>query len=356
MNRSIGDTMSSRGNELALPCLAADVDSFLSQPSEEAIDVLRKTEGAIIVLGAGGKMGLHLCALLKRAFLDLGRSDPIYAASRFQSLRDTSVYERLGVQALTGDFRDKDFVRSLPHCHTVFYLVGTKFGTSNNPQLLQEINVEVARGLAYHYRSSKIVALSTGCVYSYVSPESGGSTEDSPTNPIGEYAWSCLEREEQFQEISRKHDTSVALIRLNYSVEFRYGVLLDIGEKVFNGEPVDLSMSHVNVIWQNDALNHTVQSMEIANAPAVPINITGADTLRVRELAEAFGQRFNRRPQFLGVGAESMWLSNASKSHRLFGSPKVGIEQMLDWIEAWIIRGGETYGKPTNFENRDGKF
>ena len=356
MNRSIGDTMSSSGNELALPCSVADVDAFLSQPGEEAIDVLRETEGAIVVLGAGGKMGLHLCALLKRAFLDLDRTDPIYAASRFQSLRDASVYEQLGVHVLKGDFRDDEFVRSLPHCPTVFYLVGTKFGTSNNPQLLREINVEVARELAYHYRSSKIVALSTGCVYSYVSPQSGGSTEDSPMNPIGEYARSCLEREEQFQEISSKRDTPVALIRLNYSVEFRYGVLLDIGEKVFNGEPVDLNMSRVNVIWQNDALNHTVQSLEIANGPTAPINITGADTLSVRELAEAFGQRFGKSTRFVGTGAESMWLSNASKSHKLFGPPKVGVEQMLDWIAAWIIGGGETHGKPTGFETRDGKF
>ena len=218
------------------------------------------------------RAGKWVCtfALLKRAFLDLDRTDPIYAASRFQSLRDASVYEQLGVHVLKGDFRDDEFVRSLPHCPTVFYLVGTKFGTSNNSQLLREINVEVARELAYHYRSSKIVALSTGCVYSYVSPQSGGSTEDSPMNPIGEYARSCLEREEQFQEISRKRDTPVALIRLNYSVEFRYGVLLDIGEKVFNGEPVDLNMSHVNVIWQNDALNHTVQSLEIANSAYCP--------------------------------------------------------------------------------------
>ena len=356
MNRSIGDTMSSSGNELALPCSVADVDAFLSQPGEEAIDVLRETEGAIVVLGAGGKMGLHLCALLKRAFLDLDRTDPIYAASRFQSLRDASVYEQLGVHVLKGDFRDDEFVRSLPHCPTVFYLVGTKFGTSNNPQLLREINVEVARELAYHYRSSKIVALSTGCVYSYVSPQSGGSTEDSPMNPIGKYARSCLAREEQFQEISRRHDTPVALIRLNYSVEFRYGVLLDIGQKISNGEPVDLTMSHVNVIWQNDALNHAVQSLEIVDTPAVPINITGSDTLSVRDLAEAFGRRFNKSSRFAGAGAESMWLNNASKSHRLFGPPKVGVEQMLDWIAAWIIRGGETHGKPTGFEARDGKF
>ena len=356
MNQSIGDTVSSNGSELALPCANEDVDALLSQPSEEAIDVLGETEGPIIVLGAGGKMGLHLCTLLKRAFSDLSRSDPIYAASRFQSLRDASAYEQLGLQVLKGDFRDDEFVKSLPDCPTVFYLVGTKFGTSNNPQLLREINVVVARELAYRYRGSKIVALSTGCVYSYVLPESGGSLENSPMNPIGEYARSCLERENEFQEISKQYNTQVALIRLNYSVEFRYGVLLDVGQKVFDDEPVDLTMSHVNVVWQNDALNHTVQSLKIADTPAVPINVTGADTLSVRDLAEAFGRRFTKSPQFAGAAAESMWLSNASKSHRLFGPPKAGVEQMIDWIAAWILQGGETHGKPTGFQTRDGKF
>lgn len=356
MNESIGNTMSLGGGELDLPCPAEEVDSFLSRPSEKAIEVLRSAEGDIIVLGAGGKMGLHLCALLKRALSELGRTETVYAASRFQSLRDASAYEQLGVKVLKGDFRDVEFVKNLPNCPTVFYLVGAKFGTSENGQLLREINVEVARELAFRYRSSKIVALSTGCVYSYVSPGSGGSTENSDMNPIGEYARSCVEREKRFQEVSEQFKTKVALIRLNYSVEFRYGVLLDIGQKVYNDEPVDLTMSHVNVIWQNDALNHIVQSLDIVDTPAVPINITGTGNLSVRELAEAFGRRFEKRPQFVGTGAKTMWLSNASRSHRLFGEPEVAIERMIDWTAAWISEAGETHGKPTGFETRDGKF
>lgn len=348
--------MSLEESELALPCSAENADNFLSRPSEKAIEALRNAEGDTIVLGAGGKMGLHLCALLKQALLKLGRSDSVYAASRFQSLRDETAYERLGVKVLKGDFRDKRFVKSLPGCPTAFYLVGAKFGTSENLHLLRQINVEVARELAYRYRNSTIVALSTGCVYSYVSPESGGSTEESEMNPIGEYAESCLDREKQFQEISDQFGTKVALIRLNYAVEFRYGALLDIGLKVYNGEPIDLTMSHVNVIWQNDALNHIVQSLEIADAPAVPINITGEGALSVRELADAFGKRFGKRPQFVGTGAKTMWLSNASKSHRLFGRPEIAIEQMIDWTAAWISEKGETHGKPTGFETRDGKF
>ena len=348
--------MSLEESELALPCSAKNADNFLSRPSEKAIEALRNAEGDTIVLGAGGKMGLHLCALLKQASIKLGRSDSVYAASRFQSLRDETAYERLGVKVLKGDFRDKRFVKSLPGCPTAFYLVGAKFGTSENLHLLRQINVEVARELAYRYRNSTIVALSTGCVYSYVSPESGGSTEESEMNPIGEYAESCLDRERQFQEISDQFGTKVALIGLNYAVEFRYGALLDIGLKVYNGEPIDLTMSHVNVIWQNDALNHIVQSLEIADAPAVPINITGEGALSVRELADAFGKRFGKRPQFVGTGAKTMWLSNASKSHRLFGRPEIAIEQMIDWTAAWISEEGETHGKPTGFETRDGKF
>ncbi|MGK0237828.1 MAG: nucleoside-diphosphate-sugar epimerase [Candidatus Pelagisphaera sp.] len=340
----------------SLPCSIDEVDWFLSTSQAGAIETLRALEGDILVLGAGGKMGLHLCLLLKRILSDLNKDNRLYAASRFSSLNSRSVYEENGIEVLAGDFRDSAFVESLPDCPTVFYLVGAKFGTSGNPELLQQINVEVSARIAERFQKSKIVAFSTGCVYSYVTPNSGGAKEDSETNPIGEYALSCLERERRFQSASKTFGTSVALIRLNYSVEFRYGVLLDIGQKVLNGEAVDVTMGYVNLIWQNDALNQIIQTLEIADSPAVPINIAGPDTVAVRDLAERFGKYLGVEPQFQGEEAETMWLSNSSYSQRLFGKPSVELDRMIGWVAAWLMQGGATHGKPTGFEKRDGKF
>lgn len=339
-----------------LPCEPENLDWFLSEPQEGTLEVLRGLEGEILVLGAGGKMGLHMCLTLKRALDALDQGNTLYAASRFQTLNSTEAYEENGIQTLAGDFRDDAFVAGLPRCPTVFYLVGAKFGTSDNPDLLRQINVEVAESLGEAFRDSRIVAFSTGCVYSYVTPESGGSKEGWETEPVGDYAQSCLERERRFEEVSQKHGTPVALIRLNYSVEFRYGVLVDIGQKVLNEEPVDLTMGYVNLIWQNDAVNQIIQCLPLADSPAVPINITGPEVLSVRELAERFGKIFNKEPGFTGVPEKSMWLSDAGKSHQLFGRPSVNLGQMTEWIALWLQQGGPTHGKPTGFEKRDGKF
>ncbi|MEX0330476.1 MAG: NAD-dependent epimerase/dehydratase family protein [Puniceicoccaceae bacterium] len=348
--------MSSPEGPFKLPCPAGDVDSFLSRPQAGTLAVLQELSGDILVLGAGGKMGLHLCRMLREGLDRFGKSNTVYAASRFQTLASREAYEEAGLKVLVGDFRDPEFVHSLPDCPVVFYLVGAKFGTTGNPELLQQINVEVSRQVAERFKDSRIVAFSTGCVYSYTTPESGGSTEESPTEPVGEYALSCLGREEAFNEASKRHGTPVVHIRLNYSVEFRYGVPVDICRKVMAGEPIDLSMGYVNIIWQNDAVNQIIQCLSLAGSPPVPINITGQDIVPVREIASRFGELLGKEPVFTGTEEPTAWLSNASKSHRLFGPPSVGLDNMVEWIAAWLQNEGETYNKPTGFERRDGKF
>lgn len=342
--------------KLQLPAPRSEIDLFLSRPTEAVRDTLRDLEGDVVVLGAGGKMGLHLCLMLRFALDELEQSNRVIAVSRFGNLKSKSEYEERGVETVSGDLRDEAFVQTLPEASTVFYLVGAKFGTSDNPDVLRETNVVLAERLAARYRDSRIVAFSTGCVYSFVTPVSGGSHEGSPTNPIGEYAISCLQRERCFLEASVKYETPVVLIRLNYSVEFRYGVLVDIGSKVFAGERVDVSTGFVNVIWQNDALCQIVQALALAQWPGVPLNITGPDILSVREIAKEFGRRFGKKVGFEGEENETAWLNNASRSHRLFGEPAVDVDTMIDWIAAWLAEGGQTYGKPTGFESRDGKF
>ncbi len=301
-------------------------------------------------------MGLHLSLMLRKALDSLGRSSRVFAASRFSAPGSRSLFESNSIPTFAGDFRDDAFVETLPDCPTVFYLVGVKFGTSDNLDLLTNINVKLAEKLALRFRRSLIVAFSTGCVYSYATPESGGSTEDSETSPIGEYAISCLEREKRFEEISRAHGTAVALIRLNYSVEFRYGVLVDIAKKLLQGDTIDLGVGQVNVIWQNDALNHIIQCLEIADSPACPINITGPSILNIRDISIRLGELLGCEPRFSGEPNPTAWLSNAGKSHQKFGFPSVSEELMMEWIATWLVQGGSTLEKPTGFERRDGRF
>ncbi len=341
---------------LALPCGPDEIDEFLSRPTDGVIDVLARTRGRILVLGAGGKIGLHLCAMLQRGLAQLGRTDRVIGVSRFTTLRDREDFHAFGVETIACDLSDARAVAALPDAENVFFLAGVKFGTAADLNLLRQMNVEMPRVVAARFARSRIVAFSTGCVYPFVRPESGGATEDTLLAPVGDYAVSCAQREEVFAEQSRQTGTAVVLLRLNYSVEFRYGVLMDIATKVWSGVPVDVSTGFVNVIWQRDAIAHSIAALELAVDPAVAVNVTGPVILSVRELAAKFGARLGREVEITGRESATAWLNDAGRSHRQFGAPETSIETMVDWVAAWIARGGGTWGKPTGFEKRDGRF
>ena len=332
------------------------MDDFLGQPTYRAVEVIARTEGPFLVLGAGGKMGLHLSVMVRRALDRLGRRDRVIAASRFTSLRDSETFTRRGIETVRCDLSNEEELHRLPDAPTVFFLAGVKFGTAASPGLLQATNVELPRRVGERFASSRIVAFSSGNVYPFVTPESGGADEFTPPAPIGDYAASCLAREQAFAEIAATRGTPVALIRLNYAVEFRYGLLVDLAQTVLAGRPVDVTTGHVNVIWQTDALVHVIQALEIASAPAVPVNVTGPAILAVRDLARRFGVAMGRPVHFTGAEAPTAWLNNASHSHRLFGAPATSVDQMIAWITAWLTQGGGTWGKPTGFDHRDGRF
>ena len=339
-----------------LPCPPDGVDAFLGEPSPETAAVLARTSGPVLVLGAGGKLGLHLSVMLQRALTRLGRPTALTAVSRFQTLRDRDDFARHGVATQAADLGDPAALAALPDAPTVFFLAGVKFGTAAAPELLQRINVEIPRLVAERFQQARIVAFSSGCVYPFVRPDSGGATEATPPAPVGDYAASCLAREVAFAEVSRQRGTRVALIRLNYAVEFRYGLLVDLAQRVLQGEPVDVTTGYVNVIWQRDALDHTIRALDLAGSPAVPVNLTGPDVLSVRQLATRFGVLLDRPVTFTGREADTAWLNNAAASHQRFGLPSTSVEQMQRWIAAWLRHGGSTWGKPTGFEQRDGKF
>ena len=340
----------------SLPCPPAEVDDFLSQPPAEVREVLARTPGTILVLGASGKIGLHLSAMIRRALGSLGRRDRVVAVSRFSTLRNREDFDRQGVITHPCDLADARSLAKLPDAPTIFFLAGAKFGTADSPDLLRSINVEMPKSVIERFPEARFVVFSTGCVYPFVRPESGGATEDTPPAPVGDYAVSCLERERVFSSASQRHGNPVALIRLNYSIEFRYGVLVDIAQTVLRDEPVDVAMGHVNIIWQTDMISYVIRALDVARSPAVPINVTGSDTLAVRSLASRFGELLGRPVRTTGTEAETAWLSSAARAHRLFGLPATSPETMMAWIAAWLSAGGKTWGKPTGFERRDGQF
>lgn len=341
-----------------LPCNVESVDDFLSNPTRAAIAAVSGLPpGPIAVLGAGGKMGLHLSRMLKKAADAAGQPERrIIAVSRFKSLRDQGSFSAAGITPIPCDLSDPAGVSALPDAATVFFLAGVKFGTASSPLLLEQMNVTVPKLVSARYKNSRIVAFSTGCVYPFAPVDTGGCTESTPPAPVGDYAQSCYQREQIFAAASADHGTPVILIRLNYAVEFRYGVLVDIAAKVRDKQPLDVTTGHVNVIWQTDALCQIIRAATLASSPARPLNITGPGVHRVRDIASDFGAYFGTEPIITGKEANTAWLNDASYSHRLFGAPPTSLATMQQWIARWLVSEGRTWGKPTGFEKRDGKF
>jgi nucleoside-diphosphate-sugar epimerase len=325
----------------------AELEEIMSRPCPALIEDMARIEGDLILLGVAGKMGPTMARLARRAWDLAGRSSRIIGVARFSDP---------GVETITADLLDEKALAALPEIPNVIYLAARKFGSTGNEPLTWAMNTWLPAMVAQRYRNSRIVALSTGNVYPF-SPAAGpGPDESILVGPVGEYAQSCLGRERMFQYFSDEYGTPVTLIRLNYAIDLRYGVLLDIASKVFNGQPIDLTMGHVNVIWQGDANTAILRSLRHCAAPPFILNLTGRETLSVRSLAQEFGKRFGKQPVITSSEAPTALLSNAARYHEMMGPPVVSLERMLDWVAHWVTIGGLMWNKPTKFQSRDGKF
>jgi nucleoside-diphosphate-sugar epimerase len=332
------------------------LEEMLSRPEDEVVKLFSRLEGDIIFLGVGGKIGPSLAHMAGRACEDGGIKKKITGVSLFESKEQQDRLEQNGITTIHGDMLDTAFLSGLPKAKNVFYLAGMKFGSTDNLSLTWAVNSYLPALVAETFKQSRIVAFSTGCVYPLVPVESGGSRESDLPGPVGEYAQSCLGRERMFEYGSIRYGTQVALIRLNYSVEMRYGVLLDIALKVKNNQPVDLGMGYFNVIWQGDLNNYTLRALEYAASPAKVLNITGPEILSVREVAEEFGRLFGIKPVFINKEAPTALLNNPGHVFELLGRPKTPVKQVVKWIAGWLEEGKDILGKPTHFEVRDGKY
>ncbi len=333
-----------------------ELEDLLSEPYPEDIEFAQSLEGDIIILGAGGKMGPTLIQRICRAKEKAGAFWKVYAVSRFSSSAARERIEAAGAETISADLLDEGQVTALPACPNIIYMVGMKFGTSGQEPLTWAMNAYLPGRVADRFPASRLVAFSTGNVYPLVPAESGGSKETDRPDPVGEYAQSCLGRERILQHFSIRNNTPMCLLRLNYAVEARYGVLLDIALKVYQEQPVSLETGYVNVIWQGDANSVAFRSLNLCTSPAEILNVTGPDILSVRSIAGGFGERFGKEPEFSGEEQPSALLNDAGHCHELFGLPRISVEEVMDLIARWITIDGKILEKPTKFEVRDGKF
>ena len=329
-----------------------ELDDWLTRPSAALIDDLQRVDGDIVILGVAGKMGPTLARLAKRA----APARRVLGVARFS---DAAVRDRLeswGVETIACDLLDRAAIEALPDAPNVIFAAGHKFGASGNLALTWAMNTHVPALVAERYRSARIVAFSTGNVYPFTPIGRPAANETSPPAPIGEYAQSCLGRERMFEHFSHKHGTPGRIVRLNYAIDMRYGVLADIAGKLHRGEPFDVTMGHVNVIWQGDANAQVLRSLAHCTTPTSPLNCTGPETISTHWLALQLAARMGVEAKITGSESDTALLSDTAEASKLFGYPLVPLGRMLDWVADWVMAGGASLGKPTKFEVRDGGF
>jgi nucleoside-diphosphate-sugar epimerase len=334
------------------------IEVELGRPYPQTVEQLRSFPGDYLILGAGGKMGPTLCRLLKNATAEGRKGQKVYGVSRFS---DDGVRERLesaGVRTIKADLIERSNYAELPDARNIFFLAGMKFGASAQEHLTWAMNTYVPALAAERWSGPTVrfVVFSTGNVYPFVDAGCAGADEGTRPEPLGEYAMSCLGRERIFQHFSASRGTRAVIIRLNYSNELRYGVLVDLAQKVLTGKPIDLQMGYVNVIWQGDANNYIARALSLASSPASVLNVAGPEVLSVRDLAERIADLAGTTARFTGEERPTALLSDSSRCLELFGPPLVSLDTMLLQVVGWVRQGAKTLGKPTKYEVRDGKF
>ncbi len=333
------------------------LNEMLTQPSEQLIQCMARLEGDIMVLGAGGKMGPDICVLAKKASDAAGVKRKVYAVSRFSDKGAEKQLNDHQVQTISMDLLQPGNLDKLPDCENIIFMAGKKFGTAGNEYLTWGMNSWLPCNVAQRYKNSRIVVFSSGNLYPKVETSSGGVTETVKPAPVGEYPMSCLARERAFEYAAKALGTKVAIMRLNYAIDLRYGVLHDIAQQILHHEPINLAaMPCFNCIWQKDANEAALRMLEHASEDVFILNVTGPETAGVRETAVKLAELLGEKVEFIGEPAQTAYLNNAGKMCKMMGYPHVPLDTLIDWQAQWLLAGGRSLGKPTHFEEREGNY
>jgi nucleoside-diphosphate-sugar epimerase len=332
------------------------LEQLLSEPSAAAIDALRRLGGDVLVLGVAGKMGPTLARMTRRALDAAGVSGRVIGVSRFSSPGQQESLEQHGIETMRCDLLDEEALLRLPDAANVIFMAGRKFGSTGDESYTWAMNTYLPALVCRRYPTSRIVAFSTGNVYGLTPKGRGGSHEEDPPAPAGEYAISCLGRERVFEYFSRARGLPITILRLNYASEMRYGVLTDLAGRVLRGEPIDVTMGYFNVIWQADANAMALAALAHTSSPPFIVNLAGPEELSVRATCSELARLMGVDVSFTGTEALDALLSNGTRARALFGAPRVDAARLLSWTADWTLRGGASLGKPTHFESRTGHF
>ena len=328
----------------------------LATPSPALVEMMAGLQGDLMILGAGGKMGPTLCLLAQHAVQLSGVGRKVIAVSRFSEPGTAELLRAAGVEVIAADLMEDAQLDALPDCPNVIYMVGRKFGTTGREGDTWAMNVYLPGRVAQRFCKSRIVVFSSGNIYPYMPGRTGGATPETPLEPVGEYAITCLGRERVFEYFSQKNDTPMAFYRLNYAIDLRYGVLHDICTAVWQGQPVAVGMGSFNCIWQGDANEWALRLLPLCEAPGRAFNITGPERISIRETAHAFGRLLGREVIIEGEEGPVSALNNAADTFARFGYPQVTLGEMMEWTADWVKSGGASLGKPTHFEVTTGKY
>jgi nucleoside-diphosphate-sugar epimerase len=333
-----------------------ELEDILSTPSERLLAAMQRLDGDILILGVGGKMGPTLARMARRASDNVGTSRRVIGVSKFSSPEARRRLAACGVETISADLLDERAVAQLPDAANIVFMAGYKFGAAANPSLTWAMNCYLPALAAKRFAQSRMAAFSSGNVYGPVSITGSGSRESDLPNPVGEYAMSVLGRERILEHFSGTQNAPLVILRLNYAVELRYGVLLDLAQHVARGEAVDVTMGAVNVIWQAEANAMALESLLHAASPPLVLNLAGPEILRVRDVCGALGELLGKAPQFSSHESPDALVSDGNAGYELLGRPQITAEHMIRWTADWVRAGGATLAKPTHFQSRDGKF
>ena len=330
---------------------------LLTTPSDRLVEDIKKIDGDIMILGCGGKIGLSLAIMAKRAMRKAGLDHKVLGVSIFDDEEKPEMMRAADVEVIEADLFNSEQLTTLPDIKNIIFMVGRKFGTYADPSVTWAINVLLPAKVCEAFPNANIVAFSTGNVYPYVDIRSGGACEDDLPMPVGEYGQTALGRERVFEYYASVNKNKILLFRLNYAIDLRYGVLFDLAKNIVEGTPINAGIGCFNCIWQGDVCDYAIRSLLHCSNPPFILNVTGPESISIQWAAKKMGEILGLTPNISeNPKPEKALFSNTARLTTLMGYPQMPLVKMMEMVAEWVKSGGATINAPTHFEITNGQF